>query len=131
MHYQHRQGVALAHVKAFVQSPVVSLPHARLRTALTSREHLILIVDSNRNGIERSALTKGFPFTDAKFTNRTLFPLTYGNTCKAWEKDYCADMWPGTNDPGGWCCEDWCYVNASCPTAVPSWQNASAEAMWW
>ena len=40
-------------------------------------------------------------------------------------------MWPGTNDPGNWCCEQWCYVDSQCPTALPSWQNGSATPLFW
>ena len=29
------------------------------------------------------------------------------------------------DDPGAWCCEEWCYVDASCPTAIPSWTNST------
>lgn len=77
------------------------------------------------------ASNTGFPFTDAKFSNRNFFPLSYGNTCNAWEKEHCAEMWPGADDPGGWCCEEWCYVDSKCPTAIPSWQNASAQPLYW
>lgn len=75
----------------------------------------------------------GFPFTETAYLNRTMFPTTYGNTCKAWEKDYCAEMWPGANDPGAWCCEEWCYVDEQCPTAIKSWANSSSTngSLYW
>ena len=34
----------------------------------------------------------GFPFSDTAYSNRTLFPTNYGQSCTAWEKDYCAEM---------------------------------------
>ena len=49
----------------------------------------------------------GFRFDKLEFSNPTYFPKDYGNTCKAWEKDHCADMWPADDEPGTWCCEEW------------------------
>lgn len=45
----------------------------------------------------------------------------YGSKCRAWDKEKC-EGWskePGAN-MGIWCCQSWCFVDASCPSAQPS-----------
>jgi hypothetical protein len=53
--------------------------------------------------------------------NRTL-ALGYGATCKAWDADTCAQNFPA-DMVDSWCCESWCYVDQSCPTAVADTLN--------
>lgn len=45
----------------------------------------------------------------------------YGTKCAAWDRKKCEEW---QNEPGAkmgiWCCQSWCYVDASCPSAAPS-----------
>jgi len=49
------------------------------------------------------------------------FGVNYGKTCGAWDGTNCAGFWNGTafwgNDTArnDWCCDQWCYVNETCP----------------
>lgn len=45
----------------------------------------------------------------------------YGSTCGAWDRKKCNEWQhaPGAK-MGIWCCQSWCYVDASCPSAAPS-----------
>jgi hypothetical protein len=50
------------------------------------------------------------------------FEAGYGETCKAWDKQSCAEyeeMGDGYS-LGLWCCKDWCYVPGECPSAEKS-----------
>ena len=45
----------------------------------------------------------------------------YGKSCSAWESDNgrdCKANWPMCT-PGKWCCMSWCYVDHTCPNAIP------------
>ena len=57
----------------------------------------------------------------------------YGAKCASHDQATCATMWPSygpyeyTVDSGdGWCCDDWCYVHSSCPSALESWNEGSS-----
>mmetsp|Transcript_16800 Transcript_16800/g.41365 ORF Transcript_16800/g.41365 Transcript_16800/m.41365 type:complete len:761 (-) Transcript_16800:375-2657(-) len=68
-----------------------------------------------------TGLNTGFPPNRlAPFDDATLFPTTYGNTCAAWDMVDCAAQWPDVTDIGGWCCDNWCWVDQSCAGAVAS-----------
>lgn len=45
----------------------------------------------------------------------------YGTKCSAWDQKKCEEW---QHEPGAkmgvWCCQSWCYVDASCPSAQPS-----------
>mmetsp|Transcript_13168 Transcript_13168/g.37894 ORF Transcript_13168/g.37894 Transcript_13168/m.37894 type:complete len:1411 (-) Transcript_13168:126-4358(-) len=49
-----------------------------------------------------------------------IFGSEYGKTCSAWDKTDCAGWWNNTaswsnTSRNDWCCQEWCYVNDSCP----------------
>jgi len=54
--------------------------------------------------------------------NKTIFGEGYGAKCEPWDGMKCSELWP-TYKPGGWCCDDWCYTAASCPTSSTSWSG--------
>jgi len=45
----------------------------------------------------------------------------YGSKCDSWDQKKCKEW---QHEPGAkmgiWCCQSWCYVDASCPSAAPS-----------
>lgn len=45
----------------------------------------------------------------------------YGTHCDAWDRKNC-ETWQDHPDAkmGIWCCQSWCYVDSSCPSAAPS-----------
>jgi len=60
-------------------------------------------------------------------------PRDYGHYCAAWDdgdgtrhslgtNTQCHTLWPDLA-VGDWCCQAWCYVDASCPDALPAWAN--------
>lgn len=50
----------------------------------------------------------------------------YGSRCGAWDIEKCKEYEsvPGAK-VGLWCCQKWCYVDASCPSAQQSMENPS------
>jgi hypothetical protein len=56
-------------------------------------------------------------------TTKYGFTESYGESCKAWDQGSC-ENWKsednGNFELGLWCCKDWCYVDASCPSAEKS-----------
>jgi hypothetical protein len=56
-------------------------------------------------------------------TTKYGFGDSYGESCKAWDQTSC-ENWKsedaGNFELGLWCCKDWCYVDASCPSAEKS-----------
>ena len=72
----------------------------------------------------------GFPFSDAPYSNSTLFPSNYGTECSPWEHKACSQMWPNSTLFGDWCCESWCYVGKKCPVAERSWTGEDLYFTW-
>lgn len=52
----------------------------------------------------------------------------YGSQCAPWDRKKCEE-WQNVPDAkiGIWCCQSWCYVDASCPSAAPS----STPGLYW
>jgi hypothetical protein len=49
------------------------------------------------------------------------FGQHYGDSCSNWDQDHCP-IWEARNESalGLWCCQAWCYVDPSCPSAHAS-----------
>lgn len=53
---------------------------------------------------------------------------SYGSQCGAWDREKCEEWQEVPNSKMGvWCCQSWCYVDASCPSASPS----STTGLYW
>eukprot|EP00931_Biecheleriopsis_adriatica_P051510 TRINITY_DN29885_c0_g1_i1.p1 TRINITY_DN29885_c0_g1~~TRINITY_DN29885_c0_g1_i1.p1 ORF type:complete len:888 (-),score=122.93 TRINITY_DN29885_c0_g1_i1:208-2685(-) len=58
--------------------------------------------------------------------------LNYGSTCLAWDNSLstCENFYrPDQVDV--WCCKAWCYVEESCPSAIPSVNDGMEGKLWW
>lgn len=53
---------------------------------------------------------------------------SYGSQCGAWDRQKCEEWQNAPNAKMGiWCCQSWCYVDATCPSASPS----STPGLYW
>jgi len=57
------------------------------------------------------------------------FASDYGATCSAWDNLDCHTNYPDSMDT--WCCESWCYVDRSCPTAKASFNPGMEDTLFW
>eukprot|EP00928_Gymnodinium_smaydae_P007562 TRINITY_DN1270_c0_g1_i4.p1 TRINITY_DN1270_c0_g1~~TRINITY_DN1270_c0_g1_i4.p1 ORF type:complete len:1441 (-),score=192.68 TRINITY_DN1270_c0_g1_i4:180-4502(-) len=61
---------------------------------------------------------------------KSLFPADYGSQCQAWDSTNCElNYKPDQIDT--WCCKQWCYVDKTCPHAIPSLNAGMEDKLFW